>query len=71
MSLPGAYALTAVALNSYGQTLTSGVVNVTVDIPSSITLTNPANNARFAAGSDIGLGASVLHWMVRLSSLIL
>ncbi len=51
----GAYASRAVALNSYGHCLRSGVVNVTVDIPSSITLTNPANNARFAAGSDIGL----------------
>jgi hypothetical protein len=54
----GAYALVAVATDNYGQTLTSSVVNVTVDVPPTVTLTNPADGARFVAGTNISLAAS-------------
>jgi hypothetical protein len=54
----GFYALTAVATDDYGMTLTSSVVNVTIDTLPSVTLTNPADNAWFIAGTNINLGAS-------------
>jgi hypothetical protein len=54
----GAYALTAVATDNFGQSLTSSVVNVTVDVPPTVTLTNPAAGARFVAGTNISLAAS-------------
>ena len=54
----GAYALTAMATDESGLTLTSSVVNVTVDSLPSVTLTNPLNNARFAAGTNISLAAT-------------
>jgi len=54
----GTYALSAQASDSSGLTLTSGVVNVTVDNLSAVTLTNPISNARFVAGTNILLGAS-------------
>jgi hypothetical protein len=54
----GLYALTAAATDDYGMTLTSSVVNVTVDSLPSVTLTNPANSARFIAGTNINLAAS-------------
>ncbi len=55
----GAYAMTAVAVDNYGFAATSEVVNVLLAVPPpSITLTNPANNSVFAAGSNINLGAS-------------
>lgn len=53
----GTYALTAVAADNYGFAATSEVVSVIVDIPPSVTLTNPVNNAVIPAGS-ISLGAS-------------
>jgi len=58
-SASGNYALTAVAQDANGMALTSGVVNVVIDIPPSVTLTNPANGVRFAPGTNINLGASV------------
>jgi probable HAF family extracellular repeat protein len=54
----GAYSLTARATDDSSLTATSSVINVTVDGPPTVTLTNPANNAVFPAGSNIGLGAS-------------
>jgi len=54
----GAYALTARATDNYGLVTTSSVVNVFIDAPPSVTLTNPANGSFFAAGSNVGLGAS-------------
>ena len=49
--------LKAVAVGNDGFTATSSVVHVIVDIPPVVTLTNPANNAVFATGSTINLGA--------------
>jgi hypothetical protein len=54
----GTYALTAVAVDSYGQNTTSGVVNVTVHIPPTVTLTSPVSQGRFGAG-NLSLAASV------------
>jgi hypothetical protein len=54
----GAYALTAVATDEYGLTITSSVVNLEVDNWASVTLTNPVNNARFIAGTNLTLAAS-------------
>jgi parallel beta-helix repeat protein len=54
----GIYTLKAVATDNYGLSATSGVVNVIVDIPPVVTLTNPANNTLFVAGSNIVLGAT-------------
>jgi hypothetical protein len=54
----GAYALTAVATDGNGLTMTSSVVNVTVDNFPSVTLTSPTNNARFIAGANINLAAT-------------
>ena len=54
----GTNALTAVASDNYGITATSSVVNVTIDTPPSITLTNPQNYSIFPAGSNIGIDAN-------------
>jgi hypothetical protein len=54
----GKYTLTAVATDNNGLTATSLVVNLTIDTPPSVTLTNPTNNAVVAAGSTINLAAS-------------
>jgi alpha-tubulin suppressor-like RCC1 family protein len=53
----GTYALKAVATDNYGLAATSSVVNVIVDIPPTVTLTNPANNSVFVAGTNVTLGA--------------
>jgi hypothetical protein len=58
-AMPGNYALTAVVTDNDGLTSTSETANIIVDVPPSVTLTNPAGNARFLAGSDIRLGADV------------
>lgn len=50
--------ITAIAVDNYGLTSTSGVVNVIVDTPPSITLTNPVNGAVYVAGTNISIGAS-------------
>jgi fibronectin type 3 domain-containing protein len=54
----GAYTLTAVATDDYGLTITSSVVNVEVDDWAVVTLTNPVNNARILAGTNLTLAAS-------------
>jgi hypothetical protein len=55
----GSYALTAVA-TAAGVSATSPVVNISVVAPSptpSVTITNPVNNAVFAAPADVRIGA--------------
>jgi hypothetical protein len=54
----GSYALTAQATDNYGLMATSMVVNINVDNPPVVTITNPANNSVFRTGSNIGIGAS-------------
>jgi hypothetical protein len=54
----GTYALKAVATDNYGLATTSSVVNVIVDIPPTVTLTNPANNSIFVAGTNVTIGAT-------------
>ena len=54
----GTYVLKAVATDNYGLTATSAVVNVIVDIPPMVTLTNPLSNAFFVAGTNITLNAT-------------
>jgi hypothetical protein len=49
--------LTAVAVGNDGLSTTSAVVSVILDIPPTVTLTNPVNNAAFVIGSNIKLGA--------------
>lgn len=39
-------------------TMTSSVVNVSTDDLPSVTITNPVNNARFIAGTNLTLAAS-------------
>ena len=53
----GTNTITAVATDNYGLTATS-VVHVIVDAPPMVTLTNPAANAFFIAGTNINLGAT-------------
>ena len=54
----GSYALTARATDNFGLATTSSIVTVTVDIPPTVTLTNPANKAVIAPGTDVTLAAS-------------
>lgn len=45
---PGSYNLTAVVTNNFAATTTSGVVNVRVDAPPTVSLTSPANNTLYS-----------------------
>jgi alpha-tubulin suppressor-like RCC1 family protein len=54
----GKYSLTAVAIDNAGLVATSLVVNITVGIPPTVSLTSPANNEVFPEGSNILLIAS-------------
>jgi len=53
----GAYALKAVATAS-GISTTSTVVNITVDAPPAVTITNPLNNATLSAPANVTIRAS-------------
>jgi YD repeat-containing protein len=54
----GSYVLTAQATDNVGGMTTSSAVNVTVHQPPTVSLTSPANNAAFTAGSNITINAS-------------
>ena len=54
----GVYGLTAVVVDEYGLTMTSSVVNVTVDTLPGVLLTSPTNNARLVAGGNVALTAT-------------
>ena len=53
----GAYSLTAVA-TAAGISATSAVVNIIVDAPPAVTITNPLNNATLSAPADVTIQAS-------------
>ncbi len=54
----GTYSLTAKATDSAGATATSKAVSITVDVPPTVSLGAPANNAVFAPGSNLALAAT-------------
>jgi probable HAF family extracellular repeat protein len=54
----GTYALTARAADNFGVIATSAVVNITVDIAPTVTITNPPNNSVYTPPAEITLGAS-------------
>ena len=60
--LPGSYALTAVATDNTGLTTTSSVINIVVksvtNIPPTVMLVAPANNAVYTVGASIALTAT-------------
>jgi uncharacterized protein (DUF2141 family) len=53
----GAYALTAVA-TAAGISVTSVVVNITVVLPLTVSITNPVSGAVFAAPANVNIGAN-------------
>jgi len=53
----GAYALKAVA-TAAGISATSAVVNITLDVPPTVSITNPLNNATLSAPANLTLKAS-------------
>jgi len=53
----GAYALKAVA-TAAGISATSAVVNITVILPPTVSITNPASGAVFAAPANVSIGAN-------------
>src|SRR5215831_2759897 len=56
----GAYSLSAIATDSGGAAVVSNTANIVVNAPNTpptVTLTSPANNATFLAGSNIPLAA--------------
>ncbi len=58
----GSHALTAVATDNFSLSTTSSAVNVTVggaNVPPSVTITNPANNAILSSSANVAIGASV------------
>jgi uncharacterized repeat protein (TIGR01451 family) len=54
----GSYALTARATDDRGATVTSNVVNITVNPASTVLITSPSNNAVFIAGSTVTFNAN-------------
>lgn len=54
----GAYTLTAVATDNLGVSTTSAPIAVAVDVPPTVSLTAPVNNATFGAGAPIAFSAT-------------
>jgi plastocyanin len=53
----GSYTLTAIVSDNLGATATNSV-NITVDTPPAVTITNPLNNATLSAPADVNLQVS-------------
>ena len=53
----GSYTLSAIVSDNLGATATNSV-NITVDTPPAVTITNPLNNATLSAPADVNLQAS-------------
>jgi Big-like domain-containing protein len=54
----GVYSVTAVATDDRGGTTTSAAITVIIDIPPTVSLTSPANNAVFTAPASVTIAAS-------------
>src|SRR5439155_343476 len=54
----GAHAFTARATDNKGGTLTSAAVNVTVNVPPTVSITAPASRPLFAAPATVAIGAT-------------